>query len=66
MMTKVILIFWVMTNTGLSEPQTIGADGLGFTTMEACQIAAESLTEPNPKDTTSSYAVIAKCVTVPR
>jgi len=61
-MTKIILLFWVITSSDITEPQQIG----NFMTMEACRIAADSLTEPNPKDTVTGYAVVAKCVVVPK
>lgn len=67
-MSKIIMLFWVMTSSGeITEPQRIGDDTIGFRTMEACEIAAESLTETNPKEQrTHGYAVIAKCIEVPR
>lgn len=63
-MTKIIMLFWVLTAEGqITEPQEIG----GFLSMEACEVAAESLTEKNPKEQrTHGYAVIATCVEVPK
>jgi hypothetical protein len=62
-MTKIILLFWVITNGDITEPQEIGS----FKSMEACQVAAESLTESNPKEKrTYKYNVIATCVVVPK
>lgn len=63
-MTKIIMLFWVMTTNGdITEPQEIG----NFLTMEACEIAAESLTESNPKEKrTYGYAVVATCLSVPK
>ena len=62
-MTKIVLMFWVMTSGDVTEPQEIGS----FPSMEACQIAAESLTASNPKEKkTYKYAVIAQCISVPK
>ena len=60
MMTKTVLILWALANGVITEPQEIG----NFKTMAECEIAAESLTESNPRDETGSYAVIAKCAEV--
>jgi len=60
---KVILLFWVMVNNGVTDPQRIE----GFKTMEDCQAAAESLTEANPKaKQTYKYALVAQCLEVPK
>lgn len=62
-MTKIILLFWVITNGNITEPQEIG----NFLSMEACEIAAESLTEANPKEKkTYRYNVVAMCMVVPK
>lgn len=63
-MTKIIMLFWVLSHSGdVTEPQKIE----GFVSMEACQIAAESLTESNPKEkATHRYAVVAQCLQVPK
>jgi hypothetical protein len=61
-MMKIMLIWWVMTDSGITEPVEYD----GWVSMEACEIAAESLTEPNPKDDSAGFAVIARCVEVPK
>lgn len=62
-MTKIILLFWVLSDVGVSEPQEID----GWRTMEECEAAAVSLTEANPKSqNTYRYALIAQCLTVPK
>lgn len=63
-MTKIIMLFWVLTDGGqITEPQRIE----GFMSMEACQVAAESFTESNPRsEATHKYAKIAMCLEVPK
>ena len=63
-MTKIIMLFWVLTDTGaVTEPQEIG----NFRTMEECEVAAVSLTETNAKlKATHKYAIIAQCIVVPK
>ena len=63
-MTKVVMLFWVLSHSGeITEPQRIE----GFKTIEACEVAAESLTESNPKEkATYRYAVVAQCLQVPK
>lgn len=61
-MTKIVMIFWVLANGSITEPQEIG----NFKTMGECETAAESLTVSNPREKrTYGYAVIAKCILVP-
>ena len=61
-MTKIILLLWVITNGDITEPQEIG----NFMTMAECEVAAESLTESNPKaKMTYKYNIVATCIEVP-
>ena len=62
-MTKIIMMFWVLTNSNITEPVEIG----NFRTMEECEVAAHSLTVSNPKEKrTFGYVVIARCIEVPK
>ena len=61
-MTKIVMVWFVMTGATVTEP----VEWDGWRSMEECKIAAESFTEPNPKDNATGYAVIAKCVEIPK
>lgn len=62
-MIRYALLFWVLHGGNVTEPQMIE----GFRTEQECLVAAESLTESNPREeTTHRFAVIARCVVVPR
>jgi hypothetical protein len=61
-MTKIILLFWVLTANGnITEPQRFE----GWSSMAECEVAAVSLTEENIQlKATHKYAVIARCIQV--
>jgi hypothetical protein len=61
--TKIILIFWAFTTSGSPEKTIIE----GWRSMEACVIAAESLTASNPTLIADmKLRLVAKCVVVPK
>jgi hypothetical protein len=62
-MTKIIMVWWVITSAGeITEPVVWE----GWMSMEACEIAAESFTAPNPKSRTHKYGIVASCQVVPK
>lgn len=60
-MTKIIMLFWVLSPKGDIVAHEIG----DWYTMERCNAAAVSLTEPNPADGWSPLIAV-RCMEVPK
>jgi hypothetical protein len=61
-MTEIVLFLWVITSGDIALTQIDG-----FLSMEACEAAAESFTENNPKKVNDiPFGMVAKCEIVPK
>ena len=62
-MLKIVLVWWVITPSGVTEP----VEWDGWRTMEECKAALVSFTEPNPKRIAPEpHGIVGKCMEIPK
>ena len=62
-MSKIVLIWWVVTSSGqITEP----IEWDGWMSMDECETALESFTEPGPQSTTFNYGIVGYCKEIPK